>query len=114
MDDIYENTEEYNPNKEPKILIVFDGMIADIPSSKKNKKIKTELFTRGKKLSISLVFITQSCSTVLKMLELNYMHYFIIKTPNKRELQQIAINHSLHIEEFINLYEKCTANHIHF
>ena len=42
------------------------------------------------------------------------MHYFIIKTPNKRELQQIAINHSSHIEEFINLYEKFTANHIHF
>ena len=43
MDDIYENTEEYNPNKEPKILIVFDGMIADIPSSKKNLKNKNRI-----------------------------------------------------------------------
>ena len=57
MDDIYENIEEYNPNKKRKILIFFDDMIADMLSNKKlNSKI-TELFIRGRKLIISLVFI---------------------------------------------------------
>ena len=64
--DIYKNIVEYNPNKKPKILIVFDNMIADMLSIKKlNWKI-TELFIRGKELNISLVFITQSYFSVLK------------------------------------------------
>ena len=58
MDDIYKNIEEYNPNKERKILIVFDDMIAD----EKRNPIVTELFIRGRKLNISLVFITFYCS----------------------------------------------------
>ena len=60
MDDIYKNIEEYNPNKKRKILIVFDDMIADMLSNKKLNPIVTELFIRGRKLNISLVFITQS------------------------------------------------------
>ena len=60
MDDIYKNIEEYNPIKKQKILIVFDDMIAELLSNKKLNPIVTELFIRGRKLDISLVFITQS------------------------------------------------------
>ena len=57
MDDIYENIDEYNPNKERKRLILFDDMIADMLSNKKSNLIVTELFIRGRKLNIYLVFI---------------------------------------------------------
>ena len=60
MDDIYENITEYNPTKKHKILIVFDGMIADMLSNKKINPIITELFIRGRKLNASLIFITHS------------------------------------------------------
>ena len=58
MDDIYKNIEKYNPNKKRKKLIVFDDKIFDMLSNKKLNPIVTELFIRGKKLSISLIFIT--------------------------------------------------------
>ena len=58
MDDIYKNTEQYNPNEKRKTLIVFDDMIADMLRNKELDPIVTELFIRGRKLSISLVFIT--------------------------------------------------------
>ena len=93
MDDVYKNIEEYNPNKKRKILIVFDDMIADMLSNKKLNPIVTELFIRGRKLNISLAFITQSYFVVPKNIRLNSTHYFIMKIPNKRELQQIAFNH---------------------
>ena len=111
MNDIYKNVEEYNPNKEQKILIVFDDMIADMLSNKKLNPIVTELFIRGRKLNISLVFITQSYFAVPKNIRLNSTHYFVMKIPNKRELQQIAFNHSSDIDfqDFMNLYKKCTA-----
>ena len=57
MEDIYKNIEEYNPNKKPKILIVFDDIISDMLSNKKLNPIVTELFIRGRKLNIYLVFI---------------------------------------------------------
>ena len=112
MDDIYKNIEEYNPNKKPKILIVFDDMIAYMLSNKKLNPIKTELFIRGRKLNISLVFITQSDFAVPKYIRINSTHYFVIKIPNKRELQQIELNHSLDIDfqDFKKLYKICTAN----
>ena len=80
MDDIYENIEEYNPNKKRKILIVFDDMIADMLSNKKLNLIVTELF---RKLNTSLVFITQSYFAVPKNIRLDSTHYFIMKIPNK-------------------------------
>ena len=83
MDDIYKNIEEYNPNKKPKILIVFEDMIAGMLNNKKINPIVTELFIRGRKLSISIVFITQFYFPVLKNIRLNSMHYFIFKIPNK-------------------------------
>ena len=66
MDDIYKNIANFNPNKKRKILIVFDDMIADMLSNKKLNPIVTELFIRGRKLNISLVFITQSYFAVPK------------------------------------------------
>ena len=87
MDDIYKDIEEYNPNKKQKILIVFDDMIADMVINKKLNPIVTELFIKGRKLSISFVFITQSSFAVPKNIRLNSAHYFVIKIPNKRELQ---------------------------
>ena len=94
MDDIYKNIEEYNLNKKRKILIVFDDMIVDMFSNKKLNSIGTELFIRGRKLNISLVFIIQSYFAVPKNIRLNSSHYFITKISNKRELQKISFNHS--------------------
>ena len=71
----------------------------------------TELFIRGRKSNISIDFITQSCFKVPKDVRLNSMHDFILKIPNKRELQQIALNHSSDIgfKDFRKIYKKCTV-----
>ena len=108
IQDVYENTEESNIGKKHKILIVFDDMIADMINNKKLNPIVTELFIRGRKLNISLVFITQSYFKVPKDVRLNTTHFFIMKIPNKRELQQIALNHSSDIDfkDFIKIYKK--------
>ena len=94
MQDVYKNIDEYNPDKENKILIVFDDMIADMINNKKLNSIVTELFIRGRKLNISLVFIRQSYFKVPKDCRLNSTHFFIMKIRNNREFQQIALNHS--------------------
>ena len=94
MHDVYKNIDEYNPGKENKILIVFDDMIVDMIHNKKLNSTVTESFIRGRKLNISLAFITQSYFKVPKDVRLNTSHFFIAKVPNKRELQQIATNHS--------------------
>ena len=98
MQDVYKNIDEYNIDKERKILIVFDDMIADMINNKKLNSIVTELFIRGRKLNISIVFIRQSYFKVLKDVRLNSAHSFLKKIPSKRELQQIALNHSLDID----------------
>ena len=79
--------------------------------NKKLDSIVTELFIRGRKLNISLLFIAQSYFEVPKDVRLNTTHFFISKIPNKRELQQIAINHSSDIstKDFFNIYRKCTS-----
>ena len=107
MRDVYKNISYYNLDKENKILIVFDDMIAGMIH---NKKLDRQ-FIRGRKLNISLVFITQSYFKVPKDVRLNTTHFFIAKIPNKRELQQIAINHSSDIstKDFTNIYRECTA-----
>ena len=97
MDDVYENIDDYNPNRKRKILIVFDDMIADIMTNKKFQAIIKELFIRCRKLNISLVFITQSYFSVPKNVRLNSTHFSIMKINDKRELQNIAINHSADI-----------------
>ena len=110
MQDVYKNIEDYNPIKKRKILIVFDDMIADMINNNKLNPVVTELFIRGRKLNISIVFITQSYFKVPKDVRLNSTHFFILKIPNKRELQQIALNHSSDIDfkDFMNIYKKCT------
>ena len=58
--DVYKNIAEYNLRKKGEVLIVFDDMIADVINNKKLNSVVTELFIRGRKLNISIVFITQS------------------------------------------------------
>ena len=106
MQDVYKNIEDYNPGKECKILIVFDDMI----NNKKLNSIATELFVRGRKLNIFIVFITQSYFKVPRDVRLNSTHFFIVKILNKRELKQIALNHSPDIDfkDFMKIYKECT------
>ena len=103
MHDVYKNIGDYNFDKENKILIVFDDMIADRINNKNLDPIVTELFIRGRKSNISLVFITKSY--------FKFTHFFIAKIPNKRELQQAEINHSSDIstKDFINIFRECTV-----
>ena len=102
IQDVYKNIDDYNPGKKHKVLIIFDDVIADMINNKKLNTVITELFIRGRKLNISIVFITQSYFKVPKDVRLNFTHFFIMKIPNKRELQQIVLNH------FMKIYKKCT------
>ena len=85
-------------------------------SNKKLNPIVTDLLVRGRKLNVSLVLITQSYFKVLKDVGLNSTHFFIMKIPNKRKLQQIALNHSSDInsKDFMKIYKKCTAESYSF
>ena len=108
MHDVYKDINEYNINKECKILIVFDDMIAGMINNKNLNSIVTELC---RKSNISLVFVTQSYFKFPKDVRLNTTHFFIAKIPNKRELQQISLNHSsdIRIKDFIKIHVKCTT-----
>ena len=86
MHDVYENIDDYNPNKKRKNLIVFDDIIGDIMSNEKSQAVVKELFIRCRKLNISLVFITQSYFSVPKDDKLNSTHYLIIKIHNKKRI----------------------------
>ena len=96
-------------------MINFDDVtkesIKEHNANKKLNPIVTELFIKGRKLNISLVFITQSYFAVPKNIRLNSTHYFIMKFPKKRELKQNAFKHSLNsdFEDFMNLYKKCAT-----
>ena len=78
--------------------------------------IVTELFISGRKINISFLFITQLYFKVPKNVRLNTTHFFIAKILNKRQLQEIARNHSSDIknEDFINIYRECTAEPYYF
>ena len=86
-------------------------MIANMINNKKLNSIVTELFIKSRKLNISLVFITQSYFKFPKDVTLNSTHFFIMKILNKRELQQIVLNHwsDISSKDFINIYKKCTV-----
>ena len=86
-------------------------MIADMISNKRLNSVVTELFIKGRKVNISLVFITQSYFKVPKHVRLNCAHIFVMKIPNNRELQQTAINHSSDVDfkDFMKVYNKWTA-----
>ena len=114
MDDVYENIDDYNPNRKRKILIVFDDMIADIMSNKKFQAIIKELFIRCRKLNVSLAFIAQSYLSVPKDVRLNSTHYLITKISSRKELQNIAINHSAGIDYngLGKIYRECTGKEL--
>ena len=116
MDDVYENINDYNPIRKRKKLIVYDEMIADIMTNKRFQVIIRELLIRCRNLNISLVFITQSYFSVPKDVRLNSTHYFIMKINNRRELQNIATNHSADIEyqDFKKIYRECTKEPYNF
>ena len=84
-------------------------MIADTISNTKLCIIVTELFLK-RQLNISLAFISQSYFRVIKTIRLNAAHYFIMKIPNKRELQQIASNHlsDIDFKDFMKVYKDYT------
>ena len=86
-------------------------MIADMINNKRLNPVVIELFIRGRKLGISIVFIAQSYFKVLKDVKLNSTHSFIMKIPNKRELQQIALNNLSNIDfkDFMKICKKCTT-----
>ena len=116
MQDLYKNIEDYNPGKKSKMLTVLDDMIADMINNKTPNPVVTELFIRGRKLNISIVFITKSYFKVQKDVRLNSTHFFIMKIPNKRELQQIVLNHSsdTDFKDFMMIYKKCTTESYSF
>ena len=86
-------------------------MIVDMVNNKRLNVTVTELFIRGRKLNISIVFITQSYFKDPKDIRLNPTHFFLLKIPNKRQLQQITLNHSSNIDfkYFMKIYKKCTT-----
>ena len=89
MQNVYKNIDEYNTDKENKILIVFDDMIADMINNKNLNSTLTELFIRGKKLNISLVFIAQSYLKVSKDIRLNTSHFLLQKFQIKENLNKL-------------------------
>ena len=110
MDDVYDNIDDYNTRRRRKILTVFDDMIADTMTKKKIQEVIKELSIRCRKLNISLVFITQSYFSVPKEARLNSTDYLIMKIHSKREIQNIAINHSayIHCKDFLRISRNCT------
>ena len=110
MNDVLEDINNYDKNRDKKVLIIFDGMIADIMRSEKFKAIVKELFVRCKKLNISIVFITQSYFRFLKDVRLNSTHYILMKISNKEELKSIAEENSGYLDLYIIIVLK---NDIH-
>ena len=111
MDNIYKNIEGYNPNKKRKILIAFDDMIADMFSNKKLNPMVTELFIRGRKLNISLVFITQFYFAVPKNIKLNSTHFFVMKISDKLHL---TVHQMLYFKTLWIFIKSLLQNHILF
>ena len=100
MNDVLENINNYNENRDKKVLIIFDDMIADIMRIEKFKAIVKELFIRCRKLNISIVFITQSYFRTPKDARLNRTHYIPMKIGNKKELKSIAEENSAIFENY--------------
>ena len=98
MDDVYKNINDCNSNRKRKILSIFDDMIADIMANTRFQHRIKELFIRCRKL------------------KLNSTHYLIMKINNKRELQNIAINHSadIYYKDFLKIYRKCAKEPFNF
>ena len=110
IDEVYGNIDDYNSSTKRNILIVIDDMIGDIMSNKKIQAVIKDLFIRCRKLNISLMFITRSYFSFPKNFRLNSTHCLIMNINNKRELQNIAINHSPDIgyNDFVKIYREYT------
>ena len=106
MDDVPDDINNYNKNRDKKVLIVF----VDIEYNKKFKRIIKELFYRARKINVSIVFIMQSYFRALKDARLNSAHYILIKIGNKKELKRIAEEKSGHLDykDFLKIYNYCT------
>ena len=89
MQDVYKNIDDYSPRKKRKILIVFDDMIADMINNNKLNPIVTELFIRGRKLNISIVFITQCYFKVPKDVRLNSTPFLLRKFLTKENFSKL-------------------------
>ena len=85
-------------------------MISHVMSHRKAQQVLKELFTRCRKINVSLIFITQCYYSVPNTVILNCTHYILFKLNNKRQLQNIAINHSSDIDykEFFKVYRDST------
>ena len=110
MNDILYDINNYNKNRDKKVLIIFDDMIADIMRSEKFQAKVKELFIRFRKLNISIVFITQSYFRTPIDARLNSTHYILMKKGNKKELKSIAEENSGHLDfkDFLKIYNYCT------
>ena len=111
MNDVYADISNYNKKRENKVLIDFDDMIADIEYNKNFKKMIKELFYRGRKMNISIAFITQCYFRALKDARLNRTHYILMKIGNKKELRSIAEEKSGNVDykDFLKMYNYCTS-----
>ena len=112
MNDVLNDINDYHKNRDKKVLIVFDDMIADIEYNKNFKRIIKELFYRARKINVSIVFITQSYFRALKDARLNSTHYILMRIGNKRELKRIAEEKSGHLDykDFFKMYNYCTKD----
>ena len=110
MNDVLDDINNYNKNRDKKLLIVFDDMIADIEYNKNFKRIIKELFYRACKINVSIVFITQSYFRALKDARLNSTHFILMKIGNKKELKSIAEEKSgnLDYKDFLKIYNYFT------
>ena len=109
MNDVLDDSNNYNKNRDKKVLIVFDDMIPDIEYNNNFKRIIKELFYRARKINVSIVFMTQSYFRALKDAALNSTHYILMKIANKKELKTIAEEKSGHLDykSFLKIYNCC-------
>ena len=110
MVDIYDNIDDYNAKRKIKVLIMFDDMINDVMTNKKYQQLVKGLFIRSRKLNTSLVFLCRSYFRILKDVRLNSPHYLLFKVQNRKELQQICVDHSADIDykDFLKIYRNST------
>ena len=110
MNDVLNDITNCNKNRDKKVLIVFDDMIADIEYNKSFKRIIKELFYRARKVNVSIVFITQSYFRALKNARLNSTHYILMKIGNKKKIKRIAEEKSgqSDYKDFLKIYNYCT------
>ena len=110
MNDVLDDINNYNKNRDKKVLIVFDDMTADIEYNKNFKRIIKEVFYRARKINVSIVFITQSYFRALKDARLNSTLYILMKIGNKKELKRIAEEKLDHLDykDFLKMYNYCT------